>query len=107
MPIYKLSKSWSEMSSREFIMYVLADNETDAHEFVEMSVGNDLPNGLWKNHEEGDDPYDTDDHDYSSTLITENDLTNTGLRKQGLMNISPILRDFEQEQKERRKKLKK
>lgn len=82
------------MSSREFIMYVLADNESDAESFIGLSMNNELPNGLWKNHEEGDDPFETDDYEGETKLVTENDLTNAGLKKQSLINISPILSEM-------------
>lgn len=94
MPIYKLKKSFTQMSSREFIMYVLADNESDAESFIGLSMNNELPNGLWKNHEEGDDPFETDDYEGETKLVTENDLTNAGLKKQSLINISPILSEM-------------
>lgn len=94
MPIYKLKKSFTQMSQREFIMYVLADNESDAESFINLSMNDDLPNGLWKNHEEGDDPFDTDNFEAETKLVTENDLTNAGLKKQSLINISPILSDM-------------
>lgn len=94
MPIYKLKKSFTQMSSREFIMYVLADNESDAESFIGLSMNNELPNGLWKNHEEGDDPFETDDYEGETKLVTENDLTNAGLKKQSLINISPILSEI-------------
>ncbi len=94
MPIYKLKKSFTQASQREFIMYVLADNESDAESFVNLSMNDELPNGLWKNHEEGDDPYDTDNFESETKLITENDLTNAGLRKQSLINVSQILADI-------------
>lgn len=94
MPIYKLKKSFTQMSSREFIMYVLADNQSDAESFIGLSMNNELPNGLWKNHEEGDDPFDTDDYEGETKLVTENDLTNAGLKKQSLINISPILSEM-------------
>ena len=94
MPIYKLKKSFTQMSQREFIMYVLADNESDEDDFVGSSMNDDLPNCLWKNHEEGDDPFDTDNYEGGSEPVTENDLTNAGLKKQSLINISPILSDM-------------
>lgn len=94
MPIYKLKKSFTQMSQRELIMYVLADSESDAESFVHLSMNDDLPNGLWKNHEEGDDPFDIDNFESETKLVTENDLTNAGLKKQNLINISPILSDM-------------
>ena len=94
MPIYKLKKSFTQMSQRELIMYVLADSESDAESFVHLSMNDDLPNGLWKNHEEGDDYFDTDNFEAETKLVTENDLTNAGLKKQSLINISPILSDI-------------
>lgn len=87
--------------SREFIMYVVADDKTDANDFVEKSMSDDLPFGMWKNHEEGDDFIDSDDHNYESTEITENDLTNQGLKRNTLVNASLILRDMEDEDKKK------
>ncbi len=94
MPIYKLKKSFTQYSALEVVMYVLADNESDAEQFVFLSMGDDLPNGIWKNHEEGNDPFDTDNYESETKLITENDLTNAGLRKQSLINVSQILADI-------------
>lgn len=93
MAIYKITQSWVETRVVRQTAFVVAESESELGDFL-SDVGMDE---TWQQH-----VYDTDssienidDHDYEWATVSENDLTNAGLKKNKILNITQWLRNAE------------
>lgn len=94
MPIYKLSKSWSEVVNVCEVAFVIADSEDDANDFLAKTDEAVDAMRMWQSmvHDTSRDVCDSDNMEAFAESTTESKVINEGLQKKSLVNVSEMLK---------------